>query len=126
MARNTGRSYTSEEIAKSTQIPPRYVYRVLQALTQAGLVRSQPGPGGGYTLEHDPKNTSLLDVVLAISPVERIRCCPLGLKSHDTLCPLHQELDDAYAAMEQALSRVTVGEVLRARGRVPPLMEVKT
>lgn len=125
MARNTGRSYTREEIAKSTRIPPRYIYKVLQALTQAGLVRSQPGPGGGYALQCDPNDTTLLDVVQTIGPVERIRCCPLGLESHGTLCPLHQELDDAYAAMEQALSRVTVGQVLKARGRVRSLIEVK-
>ena len=125
MARESSRAQTSQEIAEGTQVPPRYLYKVLQTLCQKGLVRSQPGPGGGYTLDGDPEKTSLLEIVNAIGPVERIRSCPLGLKSHKELCPLHRRLDGAYATLEEALSRVTVGEVIRERTRFPSLVESK-
>ena len=35
------------------------------------------------------------------SPLERIRRCPLGLRSHTRLCPLHAELDQVYASAEK-------------------------
>lgn len=123
LARHPGQPSTSGQVAKATRVPPRYLYKVLQALIRADLVRSQPGPGGGYTLAVEPDRTTLLEIVAAIEPVTRIRSCPVGLKSHSDLCPLHQRLDQAYAAIEEALGNVTLGEVLRAPSRIPPLVE---
>jgi Rrf2 family protein len=125
LARNADCAQTSREIAEATQIPSRYLYRVLQTLAKANLVRSQPGPGGGYSLLADPDEISLLEVVSAIAPVERIQSCPLGLRSHKRLCPLHQHLDDAYSNMEQALAKVTVGKVVRTPTKYPPFVEAK-
>ena len=125
LARAPECAQTSRRIADGTQIPGRYLYRVLQTLVKRGLVRSQPGPGGGYTLASDPDRISLLDVVSAVSSVARIRSCPLGFESHKELCPLHQHLDDAYANLEHALARVTVGEVVRAPTQFPSLLEAE-
>jgi DNA-binding IscR family transcriptional regulator len=69
---------------------------------------------------------SILDVVNAVDPVERIRHCPLGLTSHTSLCPLHKELDRAYAATEAAFARVTIGELLRSTSKIVPLCEVSS
>ncbi len=63
-------------------------------------------------------------MINAVGSIERIRTCPLGLESHTSLCPLHQELDKAYAAMEAAFSRVTVAQVLNQPDRISPLCEV--
>jgi hypothetical protein len=62
--------------------------------------------------------------VNAVAPVERIRHCPLGLPSHTSLCPLHKELDKAYAANEEAFARVTMGQVLRSESKIIPLCDV--
>jgi DNA-binding IscR family transcriptional regulator len=86
-------------------------------------VHSRSGPGGGYSLSLDPDAITILDVVNALAPLERIRHCPLGLPSHTQLCPLHLELDQAYAATEQAFARVTIGEVLRSDSRMVPLCD---
>ncbi|MBN1854930.1 MAG: Rrf2 family transcriptional regulator [Pirellulales bacterium] len=125
MAREPGCAQTSHQIAKGTRVPPRYLYKVLQTLVREGMLRSQPGPGGGFTLERDPDKISLLDVVDAIGPIGRICSCPLGLKSHKDLCPLHRHLDRAYAVLEEELARTTVGEVIRERTPFPSLLETK-
>lgn len=83
---------SADEIASKTKIPRRYLHRVLQGLAHAGIVRSKPGPGGGYELARNVSALTILDVVNAVSPVERIHSCPLGLDSHRKLCPLHAEL----------------------------------
>jgi Rrf2 family transcriptional regulator, nitric oxide-sensitive transcriptional repressor len=124
LARGLGRSYSAEQIAEATRLPRRYAHKVLQALVRAGLVRSQSGPGGGYALVRPPEELSILDVVSAVEPITRLRRCPLGLKTHTSLCPLHRELDEAYAAMERAFSRVTIAQLLNQPDAVPPLCEL--
>ncbi len=114
----------ADALAARTQIPRRYLHKVLQDLVRAGLVRSQPGPGGGYALACRPEKTTILDVVNAVAPLERIRHCPLGLPGHTKLCPLHRELDKAYAATEQALARVTLASLVRSTSPIVPLCDV--
>jgi Rrf2 family transcriptional regulator, nitric oxide-sensitive transcriptional repressor len=115
---------SAENLAEVTKVPRRYLHKVLQDLVQAGLVRSQSGPGGGYALARRPDQITILDVVNAVAPLERIRHCPLGLTSHTKLCPLHKELDRVYAATEDSLARVTLAQLLRSTSTIVPLCEV--
>jgi len=114
---------SAEVLAEKTKIPRRYLHRVLQDLAAAKLVQSRSGPGGGYELSVTTDQLTILDVVNAVSPLERIRSCPLGLKSHTALCPLHAELDRAYAATEAAFDSVTIEALLESTNPVVPLCE---
>lgn len=124
LTQDTDRAWSADQLAEQTQVPRRYLHKVLQGLCQHELVYSRSGPGGGYMLARLADEISILDVVNAVAPLERIRHCPLGLESHTTLCPLHQELDRAYAATEESFSRVTIGQLVRSGGPVSPLCEV--
>lgn len=124
LAREPQRAYAAEQIAEATRVPRRYTHKVLQALVRAELVRSQPGPGGGYALVRPPAELSILDVVSAVEPIPRIRHCPLGLKGHTHLCPLHRELDEACAATERAFARVTIAQLLKLSDSGSPLCEL--
>lgn len=106
-------------------MPRRYLHKVLQDLVHAGIARSQSGPGGGYALDRSPEEVSILDVINAVAPLERIRECPLGLSSHTSLCPLHKELDKAYAATELAFARVTLARLTRSTSPIVPLCQVE-
>jgi len=90
---------------------------------QAELAQSRSGPGGGYSLAMPADKVTILDVVNAVAPVERIRHCPLGLPSHTSLCPLHKELDRAYEATEAAFARVTLGQLLQSTTNIIPLCD---
>jgi Rrf2 family protein len=118
------RSAPADLLAEKTKVPRSYLHRVLQDLAAAELVHSRPGPGGGYELAKPPAKITILDVVNAVSPIERIKACPLGLTSHTSLCPLHRELDKAYAATESAFRRVTVKSLLESTNPIVPLCEV--
>ncbi len=125
LAMNSSARMTHQSLAEATRVPPRYLYKVLQALGRAGLVESRAGPGGGYHLTRPPHEIALLDVVRAVGAVERIRSCPLGLDRHrGQLCRLHQELDAAVAAVEQAFARVRLSELVANRPE-PPLCSSK-
>lgn len=125
LAQSPEKPAAADELAEVTKIPRRYLHKVVQDLARGGLVRSQPGPGGGYSLAKLPKKITILDVVNAVAPVERIRHCPLGLTSHTRLCPLHRELDKVYAETENAFARVTLDQLLRSTSTIVPLCEVK-
>jgi len=116
----------ADRLAEVTKVPRRYLHKVLQDLVRAELVRSQSGPGGGYSLARRPEKITILDVVSATAPLERIKHCPLGLPSHTRLCPLHKELDRVYASAEEALARVTLDQLLRSSSKIIPLCDVAT
>lgn len=124
LAGQPGTPASADFLAERTKVPRRYLQRVLQDLAAAELVSSRSGPGGGYELARSTENLTILDVVNAVSPLERIRNCPLGLKSHTKLCPLHQELDRAYAATEAAFAGVTMRELIDSTSPIVPLCDV--
>ncbi len=125
LARPGDQTESADRLAEHTKVPRRYLHTVLQELVRAKLVRSQPGPGGGYALDRTARTITILDVVNAVAPLERIRRCPLGLRSHTRLCPLHKELDEVYAATEKALGRVTIAQLVDSTSEIVPLCEVK-
>ncbi len=119
-------SRTTQQIAVVTQVPAAYLSKVLQGLVKAKIVRSQRGIGGGVSLAMDPKQLTILDVINAVEPLQRITQCPLDLKSHGTnLCPLHRRLDDAMAQVETAFGGTTLAELLKESGESKPLCDVK-
>ena len=117
------RPASADLLSEKTKVPRRYLHRVLQDLVAADLVNSRSGPGGGYILACETKKITILDVINAVAPIERINACPLGLKSHSKLCPLHKELDKAYAATETAFKRVTIKKLLDSTSPIVPLCE---
>ena len=114
---------TVEQIAEATQVPAGYLSKVMRALSRKGLVHSQRGLHGGFTLARPADELTVLDVVQAVDPVRRIRSCPLGIKGHVNLCPLHRRLDQAIALVEEALKKSTIAELLAEpeRGRGIPI-----
>jgi Rrf2 family protein len=113
---------TVQQIAEVTQVRQAYLAKVMHGLSVKGLVHSQRGLHGGYTLARDPKDLTLWDVVQAVEPLQRIRECPLGLASHRfRLCPLHRRLDDALGLVERAFRETTLAEILAEPTTSKPL-----
>ena len=101
---------TTAAIAETTQVPAGYLSKVLQGLTKAGLVHSQRGLHGGFTLVDDPHELSILTVINAVEPIRRFHECPLGLHGKN-LCPLHRKLNDAAILLEEIFGDTTVSDL---------------
>ena len=124
LASQAPKACTTEDVARATKVPRAYLSKVLQSLGRGGLVHSQRGMGGGMTLTKEPKHLTILEVVNAVEPIQRIKTCPLGLSSHGIrLCPLHRRLDNALAMVEKAFGGTTLAEVLSEPSRSVPLCE---
>lgn len=116
---------TTHEIATATQVRIAYLSKVMQSLGRKGLVLSQRGLHGGFSLARPAEELTVLDIIEAVDPIQRIKSCPLGIKGHIHLCPLHRRLDQAMKLVEDALRQSTLAELLaepeRARGIPIPL-----
>lgn len=126
LAGTTGAPASADVLAERTKVPRSYLNRVLRDLSTAGLIVSKPGPGGGHELARPPEEMTILDVVDAVAPIERIERCPLGLPSHTTLCPLHRQLDLAYATMREAFQRVRLVDLVDSADPILPLCDLSS
>ena len=113
LAANPEKALTAQQIAEATRVPAGYLAKVLQGLSRAGMLHSQRGLGGGFTLARSPASLTMWDVVQAVDPLRRIKECPLGFEAHaDELCPLHQQLDDAIAAIEKMFTASKISKLI--------------
>ena len=107
-------SMNSERIAERTKVPKGYLSKIMRDLVVAKLVDSQRGPNGGFILARAATTISILDIVKAVDPINRIRECPLGNPAHTKLCPLHRRLDDSLANIERDFKETLLSDVLES------------
>ena len=108
----------SAEIASSVDTNPVVIRRLLSALVQARLVRTQKGASGGFALASTPENISLLSIYRAVEPepdhgLRRFspnHKCPVGAKIESIL---HGVFFKAQASMEAELARVSLADIER-------------
>jgi Rrf2 family protein len=118
LAQRPGVTGKVRQIADETRATPGYLVKVLQSLAKAGILSAQRGSHGGFTLLRDPAELTVLDVINAVDPVERIHTCPLGLEAHGPdLCPMHRRIDDAMASIEASFGASTIQELITRPAR---------
>jgi len=112
-----GEPLTSEFMAGSVNTNQVVIRRVLAKLRDANLVRSHPGPGGGWRLARSARGITLRDVyraveeegVFAMHASEPNPRCPVGASIQQLLAG---RFDDAQLAMEAALQRTRISDLL--------------
>lgn len=125
LASKPNRPHTVREISEGTQSKPGYLVKVMQRLAKAGILSAQRGVQGGFMLESAIESLTVLDVINAVDPIERIQTCPLGLKAHGIhLCPLHRRLDDALFSIEKGFGAVTIADLINEPTRSKPMCDV--
>ena len=126
LAQNPGAPLTTQELAEGTRVSVSYIPKVLQPLSRVGILSSQRGINGGYTLNKDPAVVTVLDVISCVDPLDRITECPLKLAGHaGALCPLHRALDDVVAEVERRFAELTISELLRRSTGLKPLCDTQ-
>jgi len=89
-------------IAEQTEIPRKYLSKILGDLARAGVLRSSPGRSGGFRLSRPAKETKLLTV---LEPFEQF--------SHDQ-CPFDNE---ACGREHPCRAHIKWARILEARHR---------
>ena len=108
---------TAQVIAAGMQVPRNYLSKVMRQLVEHGVLRGQRGKSGGFCLARPVSEISVLDVVNAVDPLQRIHSCPLHLERHKTqMCPLHRKLDAAAAAIEKEFRCTPLHQLVEGSG----------
>ena len=78
LAAEPGRLISTREMAGRLRVSEAHLAKVMQRLGRAGLVRSQRGPKGGFSLLRRPEEITLLEVYEATEGPLREQTCLLG------------------------------------------------
>ncbi len=98
-----------EMIARSQDLPPKFVENILGELKHAGIVSSQRGPDGGYRLARPAADVTLADVIRVVDgPIAAVA----GVRPEDV----------SYPPGAEALP----GVWLEARGMLRSVLETTT
>ena len=85
--------YPAEEISKKLNIPKEFISKILQSLTESGMIESKKGKAGGFKLAKHPSKIKLIDIVEAVDGLESFSSCVLGFPncSDKNPCPVHDD-----------------------------------
>lgn len=108
------RWYSIQEIAAAEEMPVQFLAKVMQHLTQAGLVLSACGKTGGYRLARPPEEILMADVFLAMEGPLSVNTClmyPSECKFRQQ-CKVHGVWEELQQAILGVLGRHTLAEIL--------------
>jgi Rrf2 family protein len=113
-----GRPVTSEELGPLLKTNPVVLRRTLSGLREAGIVRSEKGHGGGWSLGRELSSVTLQDVYDALGTVTPFG---IGHRQARPRCPLEQAvnhvvtgaLDEAEAVLMKRLRSVSVASLVK-------------
>jgi Rrf2 family protein len=112
------RSSSAREIAEQYGIPTELLAKVLQRLTQRGLLTSQQGTRGGYQLSRPAVSISLAEVIHAIDGPVSVTACSshAGRCGQFDTCNVRDPLRRIREIIVSALSGTSVLELAGDHG----------
>lgn len=86
-----GEPVRAVDLSNATGIPAHYLSKVLRRLVLAGLLDSQKGQGGGFSLSRAPREIAFIDILSAVDAYPTQGRCAFGWGECDATdpCPLH-------------------------------------
>jgi Rrf2 family protein len=109
-----------DEIARAQRIPVKFLETILGELKHAGIVASQRGADGGYSLAKGADEVTVADVIRVIDgPLAHIRDTrPESLDYQGVAEPLKDVFIALRAHMREVLESVTLADLVS--GELPP------
>ncbi|KGT96047.1 Rrf2 family transcriptional regulator [Erwinia typographi] len=96
---------TSEDIALMINTNAVVVRRLFQGLKQAGIIHSEKGHGGGWTLQKSLSSITLLQVFHAIGSTELFS---IGWATEHEKCPIEDAVNnEIFDTLEEARCMIT-------------------
>jgi len=104
---------SAKDVAESYGIPPEALAKILQRLARAGLLHSQHGMNGGYTLARDAHEISAYEVIRAIDGPLFITACITvrGECDQTERCTIREPLRKVNESIEEVLRRIKIAEM---------------
>ena len=105
-----------KELTAALEIPYHFLGKIMQDLSRKGILKSQKGPRGGFTLRRKPEDITLLNVVEAIDGTGFLSSCVLGFPecSGTHPCSVHATWGSLRESIQKMLSTRNVAELAAA------------
>ena len=116
MVKDTNPPYSAAALAKQRGLSLPMVSKILKALARAGLLVSQRGAQGGYSLARPPKEISAADIIDALEgPIAITECSAADLHAcmHENHCSVSGHWHRINSAIREALENVSLLEMSR-------------
>lgn len=111
-----GRFAMVKQIAQQEDIPTHFLAKILQQLARKGLLRSNKGPTGGFSLRQAPAAISLLNIVEALDGLEDYQKCASGLAecNDEQACGMHDSWKALRSRIIEYLEHTSIADVANA------------
>lgn len=119
---------SAKDLAAVYSMPQEALAKILQRLTRAGLLDSQFGMNGGYTLARDPRTITALEVIRAIDGPLFMTSCSTTVRGcgQSERCTVRAPLRKVSRSIERILKRLTIWELTDKETRLaPPLVSLR-
>src|SRR6202163_3308861 len=109
---------SAKDVADSYHIPHEALAKILQRLAKAGLLHSQHGTNGGYTLARDPRTITAFEVIRAIDGPLFITSCVTvrGECDQSDRCNVREPLRRVSHGIEELLRGISILEMTEESG----------
>jgi Rrf2 family transcriptional regulator, iron-sulfur cluster assembly transcription factor len=122
--RPSGAVVMIDEVSREEQIPKSFAAKIFQSLVKAGLVKSNRGTGGGFTLLKQPGNITVLEVIEAIEGKIAFQRCLAEEEpkcEHFGGCALCGLFEQAQDRVKEVFSRTTLADLMKTHVPVADL-----
>ena len=104
---------SAKDVAEAYGIPQEVLAKILQRLAKVGLIRSQHGMNGGYTLARDARMISAFEVIKAIDGPLFITSCVTvrGECDQSNRCTIREPLRKVNESIEQVLKSIMLSQM---------------
>lgn len=103
-----------KDIAEQNDISFHFLGKIVQTLTQKGLLISYKGPKGGIQLAKAPEDITVIQVVEAIDGLALLQKCVIGMPScgDQNACALHNTWGKIRKEIYEMLSGKSIAQLL--------------
>ena len=106
-------------IAEQEHIPKKFLEQILLDLRNAGFLYSKKGAGGGYSLNKDPKDIYLVNILrITDGPIAMVPCASLNFyhrcdECHqETTCGIRDVFIEVRDASLKILSETSIADII--------------
>jgi Rrf2 family protein len=101
------------EISEAKEIPEKFLAKIFQSLSRAGIVRSHRGVRGGFTLAKNPASVTIKEVLEAIQGPYHLMKGNEDNGDKDEYCPLRELMTMAEHRLVEVFESHTLLDLIK-------------
>jgi Rrf2 family transcriptional regulator, iron-sulfur cluster assembly transcription factor len=104
-----------DEIADVLKVPRHFLGKVMKRLVKEGVLSSQKGPSGGFSMNEKTLNLTLYDFLLLSGETTQFESCILRLNrcNSQNPCPMHDKAEFVRNEWQRVLSSTMIKDLLK-------------